>query len=38
MYFCSFGVYWSVRGVPPSHGRSFGINTLAWFYRQVFEE
>jgi hypothetical protein len=38
MYFSVFGVYWLVTVVPPSHNRSFGINTLAGFSRQVFEE
>jgi hypothetical protein len=38
MYFSAFGVYWSVNGGTPSDGRSFGINTLAGLYRQVFEE
>ena len=38
MYFSAFGVYWSVTGVPPPMARYFGINTLAGFYRQVFEE
>jgi hypothetical protein len=38
--FLSFGGYWVVMGEPPffpSHGRSFGINTLAGLHRQVFE-